>query len=345
MDQLAQRLQQERLRRGLSISELAQRTKIREPYIHALESGTYNVLPSVYVRSFVKTLGAELGIPGVELNRLVSQSIDGNEEKTSSRQRSQAETPDAPTSTGRALPSDPLGRIVDELRSRVTKQSVGHSFANVFRGRRRIGLVSAVVVIIAVGIWLLSGPSDSERTDIPAEIIDVSGSEQDSLILTAITTDTAELTITMDGERSSKYVVLPGNDYRWSAMKRFTISNIFNAGAIQFSRDGKPLPIYGKRGEVLRELVISRTEVVASNSSKKMITAPADPERARRDSIIEQRRRDSVRAERQKERKRRAEEVRKNPGRAKKAPAKPLRAQRQQTTEPRITKTPPRAVR
>lgn len=345
MDQLAQRLQQERVRRGLTISELAQRTKIREPYIHALESGTYNVLPSVYVRSFVRTLGAELGIPGVELNRLVSQCLDGNDVQAAPRQRSQMETHDASNSTGRTVQSDPLGQFVNELRSRVSAQRAGRSIAEMFRGRRRLLIIGAAVATLAVAIWLLRGPSDAERTDIPPEIIDVSGGEQDSLILTAVTTDTAELTITMDGERSSKFIILPGNDYRWSAMKRFTVSNIFNAGAIQFARDGKPLPVYGKRGEVLRELVISRTEVVASNSSKKMVIAPADPERARQDSVVEQRRRDSVRAERQKERKRRIEEVRKSQSRFKKSSSKPLRAQRQSPTEPRITKTPPRSLR
>lgn len=345
MDQLAQRLQQERVRRGLSISELAQRTKIREPYILALESSTYNVLPPVYVRSFIRTLGVELGIPTAEINRLVSQCLDGNDAQSSPRQRSQAETHDAPKSMERTTLNDPLGRFVDELRSRVSTRSAGFSFADMFRGRRRITLIVAVVAIATVVVWLASGTSDSKPTDVPPEIIDVTGGEQDSLILSAVTTDTAELTITMDGERSSKFIILPANEYRWSAMKRFTISNIFNAGAIQFSRDGKPLPIYGKPGEVLRELSISRTEIVASNSSKKLVTAPADPERARRDSITEQRKRDSVRIERQRERKRRDEEVRKNQGRSRKLSAKPLRAQRRQNTEPRITKTPPRSVR
>ncbi|MBU3678262.1 MAG: helix-turn-helix domain-containing protein [Candidatus Kapabacteria bacterium] len=342
VDQLAQRLQQERLRRGLTISELAQRTKIREPYIHALESGTYNVLPSVYVRSFVKTLGAELGIPGVELNRLVSQCIDGNDAQATTRQRSQAEVHDVPKGAGRAPQTDPLGRLVDDLRSRVKTQGAGRSLAEVFRGRQRVLIIGAVVMIIVLAFWLTRGPSDAERTDIPPEIIDVSGGEQDSLILTAVTTDTAELTITMDGERSSKFIILPGSDYRWSAMKRFTVSNIFNAGAIQFARDGKPLPMYGKPGEVLRELVISRTEVVASNSSKKMITAPADPERARRDSIIEQRRRDSIRAVRRKERSQSRELVKKKKPTAK--PERP-RQRRARAEEPPILRTPPRSVR
>lgn len=345
MDQLAQRLQQERVRRGLSISELAQRTKIREPYIHALESATYNVLPAVYVRSFIRTIGNELGIPSIEVNRLVAQCLDGSDAHPAPKQRVAAEGGQSPKSAERTTTSDPLGRLAVELKSTIASNMASFDSRSFFRKRRVATIIIAFVIIGGFVFWLTRGSSDTGLVDIPPEIIDVTSGEPDSLILTAVSTDTAELTITMDGERSSKYVVFPGTDYRWSAMKRFTVSNIFNAGSIQFARDGKPLPIYGKPGEVLRELVISRTEVVASNSSKKMITAPADPERARRDSIIEQKRRDSVRAERQKERKRRGEEVRKNQAGTKKSPAKPSRAQRKQNTEPKITKTPPRSVR
>ncbi len=340
MDQLAQRLHQERLRRGLTTFELAERTKIREPYIQALESGTYNVLPSVYVRSFIRTLGAELGMTPPEVARLITLCIDGDGGSASARHRQISDT-SAATSGGEKS-QEPLLSFVDEARTMV-KQRTAELTSSILRdARKRRWIVIGMVVLAATGWWYWSSSRSATPSSVPPEIIDISDvNEQDSLVLTAIATDTAELTLTIDGVRSFKTVLVPETDYRWSAMKRFTISNIFNAGALQFSRDGKPIPVYGKRGEVLRELVITRTEVTASNSSVKVVT-PASTEAMRRDSIREQQRRDSIRTVRKKESLKRRDDLRaKRPQRLKTA-AKP---RRNRQNEAPILRAPARSVR
>jgi transcriptional regulator with XRE-family HTH domain len=340
MDQLAQRLHQERLRRGLTTFELAERTKIREPYIQALESGTYNVLPSVYVRSFIRTLGTELGIAQPEVSRLIAQCIDATGGATSTRHQQSSDAASVVTA-GEKSP-DPLLTFIDETRSMV-KQRSAELTTLVLRDARKRRLIAIGLVVLAASVWWYWNSSrNTPATSVPPEIVDISNAaEQDSLILTAIATDTAELTLTIDGVRSFKTMLLPETDYRWSAIKRFTISNIFNAGALQFSRDGKPLPVYGKRGEVLRELVITRTEVTASNSSVKVLT-PASTESMRRDSIREQQRRDSIRAVRKKEDAKRKEEVgAQRPQRAKSA----AKSRRNRQNEAPILRPPPRAVR
>ncbi len=341
MDQLAQRLQQERLRRGLSTFELAERTKIREPYIQALESGTYNVLPSVYVRSFVRTLGAELGITQPEISRFIADCIDGEVNTPSSRLRQTAELTSTASTSART--PEPILTFISEAGSQVKRRGSDLT-TSILRSPRKRRWIAVGVVILAVLLWWYWKYSQhTPAMTVPAEIVDVSTiDEQDSLILTAVATDTAELTLTIDGTRSFKAMLVPENDYRWSAMKRFTIGNIFNAGALQFSRDGKPLPVYGKRGEVLRELVITRTEVSASNTSVKVVT-PASAEAVRRDSVRDQQRRDSIRAVRKKENARIALERRTKTKTD--ASARSAKKQRTRASEQRITKSPPRPIR
>jgi hypothetical protein len=98
----------------------------------------------------------------------------------------------------------------------------------------------------------------------------------DSIILTAIAQDTAWVSITMDGTRSQQVVVLPETDYRWSAMEKFVVS-IQNAGAVQFFRNETPLPVFGKAGEAVREVKITRKDVTASNTAYKPPTQQAAP--------------------------------------------------------------------
>ncbi|MBK6290472.1 MAG: helix-turn-helix domain-containing protein [Ignavibacteria bacterium] len=76
MDPLAERFRRERERLGISIRELALETKIREPYIDALERGRYDVLPAVYVRSFIRTIGTSLQIPADEIKSLMDATFD-----------------------------------------------------------------------------------------------------------------------------------------------------------------------------------------------------------------------------------------------------------------------------
>jgi hypothetical protein len=347
MDQLAQRLQQERVRRGLSTFDLAQKTKIREPYIQALELSTYNVLPAVYVRSFIRTLGAELGIPASEINRLITQCLDGEGSAPQKRGVFDASA----DSKGQAPTNQPEADVLATLTSdanRLLTAARGWIAPNGTWDVRRLVIIAMCAVALGALFWWIFQSSDTpEPGAIPEEIVDVSDAEpQDSLILTAIARDTAELTVTMDGVRYQKFIIFPETEYRWSAMKRFTVSNIFNAGAIQFSRNGTQLPIYGRRGEVLRELVITRTEVTASNSSTKMVTPPANPELARRDSIIEQRKRDSIRSVRQQERLQRKLEQRKSAiAKRKSAETRQGRSSGKKRPEAKITKTPPRSVR
>ncbi|MBK7185213.1 MAG: helix-turn-helix domain-containing protein [Ignavibacteria bacterium] len=84
MDPLAERFRRERERLGISIRELALETKIREPYIDALERGRYDVLPAVYVRSFIRTIGTSLQIPADEIKSLMDATFD-DEGSTSGR--------------------------------------------------------------------------------------------------------------------------------------------------------------------------------------------------------------------------------------------------------------------
>src|SRR5882672_3958243 len=75
-----QRLQQERLRKGLSIHEVAKATKIRVKFITALEQGEYKKLPSsAYIQGFIKNYAEFLGLPKRETLALFRREFDERE--------------------------------------------------------------------------------------------------------------------------------------------------------------------------------------------------------------------------------------------------------------------------
>lgn len=281
MDPLANRLRQERERQGLSVRDLAIVTKIREPYIEAVERGRYDVLPAVYVRSFVKTIAGALGIPLRETLALMAEVFDGSEDSL----RLPRAIPPAQPPAGLESSVQRAATVFNQTVSKAS-EAVGDTFKkvsalqapNFFSNRPRfimvLALLLVVLLIIAFALIITSQDSSEQAQDAPIEgSAEVTVSESDvpdpttvhvdSMILTANVTDTAWLTITMDGSRTQQHILSPREEYRWAANKKFVL-NITNAGGVRFYRDGEPLPLFGKTGEAVRSIVITRTDVVSS---------------------------------------------------------------------------------
>jgi cytoskeleton protein RodZ len=71
---VGQKLQDERLRQGLSLEEIEEETKIRKYYLEALEQENYDVLPpQVYATGFVRKYAKILGLNEDEYSREFKQ--------------------------------------------------------------------------------------------------------------------------------------------------------------------------------------------------------------------------------------------------------------------------------
>lgn len=278
MDPLAQRLRSERERQGLSVRDLAVVTKIREPYIEAVERGRYDVLPAVYVRSFVRTLGSALGISSKEINKLMDDAFDIEAGETPERLPA-AKPPQQPS---QPLLSDTMAKASEAVSATVQKagSAVTEGFQRardlvpatiMFQDQRRlivIGIVLGVVLLSVIAWFVFSGGDDDnaglmDRTSTEITVGSDGASMADSMLLTAEVVDSAWLTITMDGARTRQLVLVPGEEYEWRASKTFVLS-LNNAGGVRFYRDGEALPLFGQKGQAVRRVTITRTEVVSS---------------------------------------------------------------------------------
>lgn len=278
MDPLAQRLRSERERQGLTVRDLSVVTKIREPYIDAIERGRYDVLPAVYVRSFIRTLGTALSVPTGEINRLMDEAFDIEAGETPER----LPAAKAPTPPSQPILSDTVAKASEAVSAGVQRAgaAVTEGFQRArdfvpptidFADRRKLLIVGGalVAVILLVLAWLIFSGDDSEQGD----LLDRTSTEitvgsdaavsADSMLLTAEVVDSAWLTITMDGARTRQLVLVPGEEYEWQASKTFVLS-LNNAGGVRFFRDGEALPLFGQKGQAVRRVTITRTEVVSS---------------------------------------------------------------------------------
>ncbi|MBP8256839.1 MAG: helix-turn-helix domain-containing protein, partial [Opitutaceae bacterium] len=65
MQTIGERLEEARKRKGVSIREVAEATKIRGEYLHKFENNQFDLsLPEIYVRGFLRTYATFLKLPG-----------------------------------------------------------------------------------------------------------------------------------------------------------------------------------------------------------------------------------------------------------------------------------------
>lgn len=251
-------LRHKRTELGLSISDISRRTGIRVPILEAIEAGAFDTLPMVYMRSFVRRYARAVGINEHDLPPLEEAHAAHHAAST-------------------------------------LYQSV-HSSPASQRLRRvppAVGALLAVVIVGAAGYALFLSaestappqpttpaaevPIETVRTAPTRGLLDYFGDTGgDSLRLEAVASDTAWLSITMDGRRTEQLTLRPGDRRQWSARQQFVIS-IGNAGGVELYRNGQQLPPLGKRGEAVRYVRITASDLIPSTSSWSR----------RRDSLLE----------------------------------------------------------
>jgi len=77
MIHIGERLQKERIKKGLTLEEVAKATKIRSSFLDSLEKGEYKKLPSsTYAYGFVRNYAKFLGLPQEETLALFKREYD-----------------------------------------------------------------------------------------------------------------------------------------------------------------------------------------------------------------------------------------------------------------------------
>jgi len=164
MSSLGDRLREEREKRGTSLEEVAQETRIRVEFLAALESGELAELPGgAFNKGFVRSYALNLGLDPDPLVRAYEK-----EEETQ-------------TLDGR-LPARP--DVLDELRQSVAGQSGGRLAEMVRRHGATIATIGGIAVLagLAIAAWRvlprLSAPDEAPAA-MASQVEDIGSKAQD----------------------------------------------------------------------------------------------------------------------------------------------------------------------
>src|SRR2546423_10021651 len=173
MQSIGERLEEARKRKGISIREAAESTKIRGEYLHKFESNQFDIkLPEIYVRGFLRTYANYLRLPGEKIindynglglnadpkGRGLNREVYGRMDLSVSSAKPERENndPNAPTHT--TEPADNAG-------TRNPATFVPRPALNIAMDRNLIVkgavIVIGVIVLVLLAIWIFSGHGGS----------------------------------------------------------------------------------------------------------------------------------------------------------------------------------------
>lgn len=247
-------LRRERERQNLSIKDIEKATSIRALYIDAIEKGEYKTLPGeVYAKGFVRNYANYLKLNANEIVNAFNEEMHPQEELQESVGSSSAEE---------ARQEQSAERNREEYRGPKITSLESYPMEKKSHGVRNALMVAAAVFVVAFAALIAFGGDEEPSAPAPrAKTQTQQGQKQteaapkpaaDGVEMKLSFTDRCWTEVVVDGKtefegtaEKGKVLTLKGKD-----KVRITAGN---AGALNYSLNGKDMGAIGQKGEVVEK--------------------------------------------------------------------------------------------
>ena len=247
-------LRRERERQNLSIKDIEKATSIRALYIDAIEKGEYKTLPGeVYAKGFVRNYANYLELNANEIVNAFNEEMHPQEELQESAGSSSAEE---------ARQEQSAERNREEYRGPKITSLESYPMEKKSHGVRNALMVATAVFVVAFAALIAFGGDEEPSAPAPrAKMQTQQGQKQteaapkpaaDSVEVKLSFTDRCWTEVVVDGKtefegtaEKGKVLTLKGKD-----KVRITAGN---AGALNYSLNGKDMGAIGQKGEVVEK--------------------------------------------------------------------------------------------
>jgi len=264
MEKAGEYLKAAREAKGLTLSEMAERTRISLSFLQAIEADDYDAIPGeVFVTGFLRSYAKELGLKEKEVIARYRESMPGGKEPK----------PEQPKEPDRYAPPAPARKPVSG----------------------RLVYILALGVAAAVAAYLLAGPSEgpapkpvtspptAEKPAVKQAATftgETSAFGKTTTVTTVAAKPTAESPPQKVPEGTAVYLRLTAREETWYnvnldgsgtrsdllepgevvdiAAKREVLLDLGNAGGVDITYNGKPVKPFGPSGAVRRGILFTK---------------------------------------------------------------------------------------
>ena len=276
MQTIGERLEEARKRKGVSIREASEATKIRGEYLHKFENNQFDIkLPEIYVRGFLRTYAMFLKLPGDKIvndykglglgeakSRGLQRESFGRMELSVSSSKTANREPSPQTSSSTAGELAPDGAPTDNNPATFRPRAgAGPQIdrALVIKGLLALGSLVVLVAMILIGVRLFStdrsGGSNAGTTQTAQTAVEALPGEP-TITVFALGTSTVSVTQVSDNKVLFKGRLSPGEIRVIPHRGQLQIeANPPEAIELEIAKKRHPMPP-GKEGVPVRTAVI-----------------------------------------------------------------------------------------
>lgn len=290
LDKFADELRKQREKSGISLQQLATKTRIDLKFLEAIDQGNFAFLPELYVKAFVKQYAKTIGLDENLIIKKYEAAKEGREYdpnqvavpeiKNDTPQKIETTSPpvNKPVTPVKSYFENPLEKKSEDER-KPNKQNILWLGIGAF----------AVLAFALIYIFLIdksekivveetpieeSVQENSQRyeeeptTQTPTDSTVIAPAVTDSLYLTFISKETSWIYVIMDDNKTQEFTLSPNSKFTVVTSKDFKVT-VGNSGGVSLQLNGQPIEFSGRSGSV-RNFKLDRTGLVYLTAPPKL---------------------------------------------------------------------------
>lgn len=277
LDKFAEELREQREKSGITIQQIAAKTRIDKKFLEAIDQGNFSFLPELYVKAFIKEYAVVIGLDGEETVKkflIAREGKDYNEvleqeklEKEKAKEQKKSEIPQPKPSVTTA----PVKSYYDEsLNKKESDDSDSDKTKLMYAAVA--GLVVLAVAILYIFVFNKTDEIIVEETPIEEIVSDNtqrfeeeplnnnetnSITNSDSLLFEIFSSETTWVNIIPDDGKAAEFILYPNSSRKISAQNSIA-ATVGNSGGVTLKLNNKQIEFSG-RAKSVRHFRIDKT--------------------------------------------------------------------------------------
>lgn len=277
LDKFAEELREQREKSGITIQQIASKTRIDKKFLEAIDQGNFSFLPELYVKAFIKEYAMVVGLDGEETVKkflIAREGKDYNEvleqeklEKEKAKEIKKAESYQPKL----VAKSTPVKSYYDDSLNKKEPDDSDDDKTKLMYA----AIAGIVVVVIAIlYLFVFNKTDDIIVEETPIEEIVSDNSQRfeeeslnnsntdsmaaaDSLLLEIFSSETTWVNIIPDNGQSIEFILYPNSARKLSAHNSFA-ATVGNSGGVVLKLNNKQVEFSG-RSKSVRHFRIDKT--------------------------------------------------------------------------------------
>ncbi len=261
MDKAGERLKKIRLDKGISLEDVARKTRVPLNILRLIEEDGFINLEPVYIKGFIKIYCNYLGVaPSDFITELkepqVTMKLSDEEEKASTFLR--------PLPARREFPWRPVMAAAGVIAALVMLILIGQGIGRALRQRADADAKPKVRAVKTVQQKKKAADAPVQQKKPVPQAASVrraaagsAKSEQSGIRLGIHAADDCWMQVKIDGKTVFQSVLFRGRMESWTARDRIDLW-LGSAGAVELEVNGSRIPSLGRKGQVLKNIVINK---------------------------------------------------------------------------------------